>query len=207
MGFEDSLAQHMFNVNAEKTFIDKVLARQDVEAIRDLVKKPKLNRSDMLEMLYLLSGVEAKLCNYGEWDRYIILKFFVWIREFIKIRELLFDYRDMLNIKSRFCSNCRGYTDVLKDEQLTPCHCETPKLEFKINDRFDKMLSNCEYLMEHNAKFMVDLYLNIARTSLSIGATGFLETLKNKFEIDYPQGMLQTPLQDTKPGLLGIKLK
>ena len=49
--------------------------------------------------------------------------------------------------------------------------------------------------MEHNIKFLVDLYLNIGRTSLSVGATGLMEILKNKYEIVYPgAGGVNTPM-------------
>lgn len=157
----------MFGKVSEKTFIDKLLARQDTEAIRELIKKPRLKREELLEILYLISGTEAKLLNYGEWDRYVILKFFVWIREFVKIAEMLYDYEDKLKIMEK-----TG--------------------EIRITPRARELLDNNQRLIEHNAKFLVDLYLNIGRTSLSVGATGLLEFLKNKFEIAYPQVGLAT---------------
>lgn len=177
MGFEDSLAHTIFNTSSEKTFIDKILARQDVDKIEELISKPKLKREDLLKLLYLLSGNEAKLLNYGAWDRYVILKFFVWIREFIKIAELLYDYQDDLKKKKR---------------KLTP--------------RTDKLLYNNERLIEHNAKFLIDLYFNIARTTLSLGATGLMELLKNKYEVVYPgQPLTQQGEKSDQRGLLAVK--
>jgi len=174
MSFEDQISNKMFQTDSEKTFIDKVLARQDSEAIRMLMKKPKLTRTDLLEILYLLSSVEAKLLNYGEWDRYVILKFFVWIREFVKVAEQLFDYEDDLMKK-----------DKEGKKPLTP--------------RARQLIDNNQRLMEHNIKFLVDLYLNIGRTSLSVGATGLMEILKNKYEIVYPgAGGVNTPMGDQK---------
>jgi len=82
---EDNITKGIFSGQAEKTFIDKLFAKEDVEKIRELIKKPKLTRSELLELLYLISANEAKLVNYSGWDRYIALKFFVWIREFIKV--------------------------------------------------------------------------------------------------------------------------
>jgi hypothetical protein len=172
--FEQAIANQVFSKNQEKTFIDKILAKQDVESVRELIKKPRLKREELLELLYLLTSTESKLLNYSEWDRYIILKYFVWIREFIKISELLFDYTDFINKK-----------------EATGRHILT--------DRSRELLDNCERLVEHNAKFLIDLYFNIARTTLSLGATGILELIKNKYEISYPQtANINTPMQENK---------
>jgi hypothetical protein len=174
--FEQQLAGRMFSPQDEKTFIDKMVARQDVEALRELVKKNNLTRSEILEILYLLTSVESKLLNYSEWDRYIILKFFVWVREYAKVTELLFDYTDDLELNKHFT----------------------------LSVRTKQLLSNNQRLIEHDVKFLVDLYLNIGRTSLSLGATGLMELLKNKFEVVYPnQGMPQQEKQDRK--FLGMK--
>jgi len=156
MSFEQQLSKGMFNSDKEKTFIDKLLAKEDVNRIRELIRKSRLNREDLLEVLYLISGNEAKLLNYSEWDRYVVLKFFVWIREFIKAAELLFDYIDHLE-----------------------------DLDEPVDKDMEQLLDNCQRLIEHNAKFLIDLYLNIGRTSLSIGATGIMEMLKNRYELYY----------------------
>jgi hypothetical protein len=178
--FEQAIAQQVFSKNTEKTFVDKILARQDIEAVRELIKKPRLTRSELLELLYLLTSTESKLLNYGEWDRYIILKYFVWVREFIKISELLFDYKEFLD-----------------DQELKGRVILTP--------RSKELLDNCERLIEHNAKFLIDLYFNIARTTLSLGATGILEVLKNKYEISYPATPpAGLPQEQQKKGFMGI---
>lgn len=155
---EEHLMRKMLDNTSEKTFIDKILGKTDTDRLRDLVQKDPLERKDLLEILYLLGGTEAKLVNYSEWDRYVMLKFFVWVREFVKICELMFDYSD----------------DVKKGI-------------IKLSKRAAQILNGNERLMQHNAKFMIDLYLNMSRTTLSVGGTGFMEMLKNKFEISYPQ--------------------
>lgn len=159
--YEKDLQQAIFSSGTEKTLIDKVLAKEDVNRGRELVKKNNLTRSDLLELLYLLASTESKLLNLGEWDRYILLKFFVWIREFIKIAELIYDYKDYLAEK-----------------------------KFKLSDRANKMLENNVKLIEHNAKFLIDLYFNISRTTISLGAVGLLELIKNKYEVVYPSQQL-----------------
>lgn len=175
MAFEKQLEQGLRRGIPERSFIDKVLAKEDVNAIRELIKKPKLTRVDLLEIMYLISATEAKLVNYSEWDRYVILKFFVWIREFVKIAEILYDYHDNLD-----------------------------KSELKLSKRAKRLLDNNTMLIQHNIKFLVDLYLNISRTSMSIGAAGFRELLTNKYEVIYPQ--TPTTLQvEQKSGLFGVR--
>jgi hypothetical protein len=168
---EQALAANLFQPQTEKTYIDKLLAKQEIEQIRVLVKKDKLTRSELLELLYLCSSAESKLLNYGEWDRYVILKFFVWIREFTKIAELLYDYREFLEEKKK-------------------------KGEYVLTDRTVLILDNTQNLLLHNIKFLVDLYLNIGRTSLSIGATGWSDISTGKYDISYSQDSLKTPQQN-----------
>lgn len=191
MGFEDNLQKSMFMGQQERTFIDKVLAKDDINAIRELIKKPTLERSDVLEILYLISGVEAKLLNYSEWDRYIQLKFFVWIREFAKILEILFDYEDELAKKNNYCVICKHFIKNT-DFSTKSCVCKEPQKELILTDRTKRLLNNNKLLMQHNLKFLVDLYVNMERTSMSIKGTGFIELIKNKFEVAYhnmPQGV------------------
>lgn len=184
MTFEEAVQQTMFSRQQEKTFIDKLLAREDTERLRDLMKKTEWKRSELLEVLYILGGTEAKLVNYGEWDRYICLKFFVWLREFVKIGELLYDYQDDLKKKENTCKNCHN--------EKKECSCGENKFEamISLSPRAKQLFYNNQRLIEHNIKFMVDLYLNISRTTLSLGATGILELLKNKFEMSYPEQAL-----------------
>lgn len=198
MDIESKIQQGMFSQNSEKTFIDKLLAREDTNAIRELIKKKKLTREDLLEILYLLSGTEAKLLNYGEWDRYVILKFFVWIREFVKIAELLYDYQDKLKASEKKGRLKIVYTSKETKPGIFITTKETKRVTFKISPRTQQLLDNNERLIEHNAKFLIDLYLNIGRSSLSLGATGIMEILKNKYEISYPNAIpgQQAPPQD-----------
>jgi len=172
MNIEGEIQKNMFTKNYEKSFIDKLLSRKEVEEIRLLIKKPQLTRSELLELLYLIGSTEQKLFNYDEWNRYVSLKYFVWLREFISICELWFDFDDQLK----------------KDKTL-------------LNDNHDRLMKTVRDHLEHNAKFLVDLYLNIGRTSLSINATGFFELMRNKFEISYPEMQQQ---KEPKTGLFGL---
>jgi len=159
--FEKALEQSLFKKDPEKSFIDKLLAKNDVEKVRELMKKDNLTRSELLELLYQCTSNEIKLVNLGSRERYILLKFFVWIRETIKIAEIMYDNQDYLQAQEK-----QGII------MLSP--------------RCKKILKNNERLMEHNIKFLIDMYFIIARSTMSLGGTGFMELLKNKFEIAYP---------------------
>jgi hypothetical protein len=212
---EEQIEKSFYNTTSEKSFIDKLLAKDDVNAVRELIKKDRLTRQDMTELLYLLSSNETKLLNYGEWDRYVIMKFFVWIREFFKVNESLFDYKDELLTKENTCKNCMLFINT--KNETNKCKCSTKKEDYEFNiqaiknniqnkylkkepiklklvqepilildENTKQIFENNFRLMEHNIKFLVDLYFNIGRTSLSLGGTGLLELLKNKFEVSYP---------------------
>ena len=63
----------------------------------------------------------------------------------------------------------------------------------ELDEESKKMFDYCKRLLSNDIKFVINHYLNIARTTLSLGGTGFLEPLKQKWEMIYPQGGLNTP--------------
>lgn len=203
MSFESQLENLMFSSRSEKTFVDKVLAQDDISALQNLIKKPVLTREELLEILYLLVGKETKLLNFDGWDRYLQLKFFVWIREFVKILEILFDYEDDLKIKQNTCAIC-GLPIKSNNDIICNCTEQEKKAIITLSKRAERLLQNNKLLMQHNAKFLVDLYLNIARTTMSLGAVGFMETLKNKFELYYPNLPGATTADTQRRGIFGI---
>jgi hypothetical protein len=161
--FESQIAQNAVSNKSEKGFIDKISAREDIDKLGELIQKPVLNRSDILQIMYMLTAMESKFVNYNEWDRYYQLKYFVWIREFVKNVETYYEYREYIQKKN-----------VLSDDAVK-------MLDKVINDQ------------THNLKFLCDLYVNIARTSLSLKGAGFFQTLANKFEFQYTDQRTQTP--------------
>jgi len=178
---EHALANSLFQTNSEKTFIDKVLGRKDVEEIRDIVKKKRLSRDDLMHLMYMLSSVEIKLLNYGAWDRYVMAKYFVWIRDFVAICESLMDYKEDLETKEK-----NG--------------------EIALSLRTRQIFENNIRLIEHNIKFLIDLYFNLIRSTLSLGGTGLLELVRNKFELFYPN-QAQTNAQQEQQKLINFRWK
>lgn len=189
--FEDKLSGGFFKSTSEKTYIDKLMARKDVEEVREIIKKERLSREDLVSLLYMLTSVESKLVNLGQWDRYVQLKYFVWIREFVAVAEQLYDYKEDLEKKEKRTKDILRRL-IIKREEIGE---DELKLIFMITPRSRQMFDNNMRLMEHNVKFLVDLYFNLLRTTLSLGGTGFLEVLKNKYELSYPEmNRVNTPL-------------
>lgn len=186
--YEQQLQQGLFSGTAEKTFSDKVLGKDDVQAVREIIKKERLSRTELTDLLNLLSSSEMKLLNYDERDRHVMAKFFVWIRDFVAYIEQLMDYKEDLIRRQGICE-CGGWmNDKGKPADLEKCTCKDPKASFRITIRTWQMFENNLRLMEHNLKFLVDLYFNLARTTLSIDAAAFKDLLTSRFEMSYPQG-------------------
>lgn len=206
MSFESVLEQNMFRTQPEKTFVDKVMAKDDIDRIKTLIAKNDLSRSELLELMSLLSSKEAKLVNYDLELRYINMKFFVWIEEFILVAELLYDYQDDLLIWENTCKDCNMLfqkLDISKKNVFCRCPIETRKPVYVMTERQKKAIINIRRLFEHNAKFMISLYLNSARTTLSVGATGLLEVLKNKYEFAYPTNAI--PQQEQRGRVVEVR--
>lgn len=176
---ERAIGQSILSSTGEKTFIDKLLGKNDVERVREIIRTKKLSREDLLELLYSLTGTELKLLNMGSWDRYVLIKYFVWIRDFVKNIEIMYDYQEKIN------KEIKEATEESPEEKR-----RTLRLE-KLSDENDK-------LSEHIIKFMIDLYFIMARTTLSLNATAFMELLKNKYEVHYPNQTINPSTQEKK---------
>jgi hypothetical protein len=159
MNVEQSLGAAVMGGQDERTFTDKLLARAEANKLRKIIRKPKLSREDLLEILDIVAGVETKLVNYSDWERYVMCKYFVWIREVAKLVEMLIDYKERVDKK-------KGNAATVS---------KTGKV----------MLENALANMQHNIKFLVDLFLMLQRTTLSKNAMAFSKFLETKYEINY----------------------
>lgn len=154
--YEGQLSRGIYGTNVEKTFVDKVLAKSEVNEIKELMQKASLTREDLLKLLYLLAGNEIKLLNFGEYDRYLLGKFFAWVRDFVSCAELLFDYKDRVG-----------------------------KGEVKISKLAKAALKNSETMLLHDIKFVIDIYCYLGRSTLSLGAVSFDTLTSQRFEYAY----------------------
>lgn len=162
MGIEEAAIDFLKSKTREKTFIDKLMAKEDIAQMQVLCKKEKLTRGEILELLHLCLSSELKLTNFDKNERYILGKYFVWVRDTVKISEIFFDHFEAIEKKQR-----------------------ESKVDKKELVMVNRLKSNCHSLIEHNVKFMVDMFIYIVRSSMSINGSTFSEILSNKFELDY----------------------
>jgi hypothetical protein len=159
--FESQLGSKVFKSIQDKSYIDKLLGKKELEAIRILIKTDDMTRSELLELLYMLTSVELKLSNLNEYDRYLMGKYFTWVRDLVKLAEFLYDYEDQLNQGKLGFKNKETEADI--KETLTA---------------IKKMLL-------HDVKFSVDIFLYLIRSTSGVGAAAFDTLSKSRFEYEY----------------------
>jgi hypothetical protein len=142
-------------MDSEKSRTDKLLAKDDIAKIEELIKKDRLELKDLRNLVYLLAGAEIKLVNFGKSDRILIGKFLTWIRDLIAIYEVRIKNNDLL----------------LANEHTTE---ETLLASKTISQMLD------EYI-----KYLAALFLYGTRSSLSLGATAFSSLNTEKYEYEY----------------------
>ena len=169
--YESYLRNYIHRPDVEKTFIDKVLGRQDAERLKELMAKSELTRNDLTELLYLLTSVNLKLVNFNEWDRYLLGKFYAWIRDFVTLCEDIIDYEDDINDPTK------GLISNTTDTQLKNIIERVRKHDI------------------HNCKFLIDVFLYLSNSTLSIGGSGFDTLTTSKFEYDYGPYYTNPPQQ------------
>jgi hypothetical protein len=119
--------------------------------------------------------------------------------------ENLYDYKDDLTTKTKTCKICDKRIDIEKTDEKCTCGIKFTPV-FKLSENTGQIFENNMRLLEHNIKFLVDLYFNLARTTLSLGGTGFLEALKNKYEMVYDYRDQNQP-QPQKQPMVNLKWK
>ena len=196
-GFERQMNSSLFSQDHEKTFIDKVLDRKDSERLRELMTIEELSRDEILELLYIIVSINTKLVNYSDWDRYLLGKFLAWIRDFCTLHETLLDYIDELEQdEQEILSNIDKENLTVQDIESTE-DLENIRLTMK---QIQKHTS-------HNLKFLVDIYLYLSNSTLSVSAVAFDTLSKSRFEYSYPHQGYQPVSPEPKKGGLLPKLK
>jgi len=166
--YESWLGQYAFRQPLERTFIDKLLSRKEVEELQNLIMKDDLTRKDLLKLLYMLTGAELKLANLSEYDRYILGKYFTWVRDLVKVAEFLYDYEIQID---------------------TYNFSEEGKQEIK-----DTLVA-IKKMYLHDVKFSADIFLFLTRSSMAISGIAFDVLSKSRFEYEYGNvGIVEAPV-------------
>ena len=158
----------LYQGNQEKTHTDKVLGKDVAGKIEDLIQKDELSLQDLRLISYYLADIEAKLHNFGGKDRFVLGKYLIWLRKII---------------------TCQEYT-IKTVEQLKK-DLGTTDLTLQAYDLI-KMGNNEE------SKVHATQWLYWARSSLSLGGTGFSTLNTQSFEYEYNQRMRD---ETQKPGM------
>jgi len=157
-GYENWLGQNAFRAPMERTFIDKILSRKDVEQMMQLIMKEDLTRQDLMRLLNMLTATELKLANFGEYDRYLVGKYYTWVRDLVKVAEFLYDYVDKIDT-----------------------YHFSPEGTIEIKDTLEQV----KKMMLHDVKFSADIFLYLVRSSLSISGLAFDTLSKQRYEYEY----------------------
>lgn len=179
-GFYDQLNRAVFHGESEKSFVDKLLGRQDADKLHDLIKKEPLTMSDVEEMLFLMTSIDQKILNYNAWDRYVVVKLFPWVKDFSTVCKTMMRYQQQ-------------YETKVFDEEFKDLAVKIEVLEIvrEIN----------KYLL-HNLKFLISVFLLVSNTTLSLDGAAFETLTTSRFEYSYP--VMPLPQPQEKRNVLNV---
>ncbi len=63
---QDIVSKQMQNVKSDRSLLDKLFAKEEIEKITKIHTKKNPDRQDMQELKQLLTGMESKLLNFDE---------------------------------------------------------------------------------------------------------------------------------------------
>lgn len=169
--FYNNLNRSIFHGESERSFVDKVLGRQDADKLHELIKKEPLTLSDVEEILFLMTSIDQKLLNYNEWDRYIIVKLFPWIKDYSIICKRLLIYEQQY--EEGYFNNDFKNQDIKKET---------------IN-----IIKEANKIALHYFKFLISTFLLVSNTTLSINGAGFDTIMTSKYEYSYPSIPIPQP--------------
>jgi hypothetical protein len=174
---------------SERTSIDKMLGKQEIDDVKELIKKSHLTREELLELLYRVHSTECKLLNLDEKLKYLLSKYFVWIGDFILCIHLMFDFAEQLKTQEALMSK-KEYKPTGR--------------EIILSEDSKKMFSDMQISMEEAAKFLITVYYSVARPTVSIGAMGLKEASTTRIQsFSQAEQSAMPPQQDNKPVVVG----
>lgn len=162
---EEAIQKQIFNTPFDRSQLDQLMGKTDVERVRELLKKEDMDRAEYAELVSFLSSNEIKTQNYDQWTRYVLSKFNVWINRFWLILEGIYDYEKDIEKAGR--DNISRTTDK----------------------SFKQTIRIYQYIL----KLCCNNYFNIARSSLSVAAIGFKEPMHNVHDITYSMPSMTKP--------------
>lgn len=171
-----ALRQNLNAINGERTYIDKMLGKEDIKQLEGaMLSKKVYTREDVNKMQFLLNGSELKLANLGKDQRYIHNKFYCWIEEVMAIYCLMLDYT----------------ADEDGDYK-------------RLSPQDQKLYNDSLSLYTSAIKQLAYLYFHLARSSLSLSGWGIGKMLDAKVEYVYNQDIRTQNFEPERKKFLGM---
>ncbi len=89
---QDIVSKQMQTVKSDKSLLDKLFAKEEIEKITRIHKKENPTRQDMQELKQLLTGMECKLLNFDEDYPHILGRYLVRIIETFSFYESMEEF-------------------------------------------------------------------------------------------------------------------
>lgn len=137
------LKNQMFTPSPERTNIDAILSRRDIEKMENLFKKNIWEKEDLQTLMHLLAGAETKMLNFSSHDRIILAKFLAWIEDFVTTGIQAYDIKERME----------------EQENLT--------------EGEQDILNKAVELTIHTIRYLTAIFLFLSRSSLSLDAEAF----------------------------------
>lgn len=190
--FYQDLGKALFQGESEKSLVDKLLGRQDADKLHSLMQKEPLTRSDLEEILFLMTSIDQKIVNYDAWDRYVIVKLFPWIKDYSTICKTWMLYEEQYT-SGKFNND---FTITETNEIVDPKTKEKKKVTTKpILDETKQIVAETSKYLQHNLKFLISVFLLVQNSTLSLDGAAFETLTTSRFEYSYPNVPLPQPQQ------------
>lgn len=159
--FEPELGKQIFSTTPkDRTYIEKLMASAELKRMQELHKQTRLTEEQLNEYLHLMTGLQAKMLNFDEWDRIALALFFT------KVRSVVGDV--LLRYKAK-----HAMQNIEKDRN------------FKYTERAWMLFDNDFAKREHSMKYLMDIFQYVSNSSLSRSGYAFDILASNKYDIVY----------------------
>lgn len=188
--YYQQLSRQLFTGESEKSLVDKLLGRQDADKLHGLMQKEPLDRSDVEEILFLMTSIDQKIVNYDVWDRYVVVKLFPWVKDYSTVCKTWMLYEDQYK-KGMFD---KDFTIVKEKEIKVDGKTKTINQRIVLDETKNIIAEISKYL-QHNLKFLISIFLLVSNSTLSIDGAAFETLTTSRYEYSYPSIPLPQPQQ------------
>lgn len=155
--FEQGITGGMIQGDAEKTRYDKLVSKEEMMRLRELIMQEKFTLKEVNEIMNLANSGETKMTRLDEYERKILGKYLnIWLGNFVK------RYGKVLIASGYYKENWD-----------------------KLTERQKNMRTDIEKSMTEQFKQSIHSYFYAMRTPLSLEGTLIDSLSKNRQEVEY----------------------